>query len=512
ARRRSVPVAPELLDIVMPSLLGTGRFGWLPADDGECTPLLDDRDPPWQLILRGVDQGSHVRLSAELERIAARDSRDEADAEPDDTAPIETRSLATVRIAYVNGWLVFDDRVGRLTDPKTHFPWLAMLRSEKPLDLPRDLIDQAMTEMAEVPGLPTVRLPNSLAWPIVTGVPEPYLECQIKGGRCLAMPRFAYEDRRLHPNDPSESWADETRRRLVRRDRDAEIEQLAQLYGWLGHGDLPTAGGEIELPLDRFADLVTRLHETGWRVEAEGRSVRSSGGFTARVSSGIDWFDLAGTMDFGEQSAELPALLDASRRANGFVQLDDGSVGLLPKAWLERFAPLRHLGTASTRDDTGSIRFERHQALVLDALLAAAPAVEIDTRFAEIRQRLHAFDGLEPDPGPETFQGTLRPYQELGLAWMGWLAELGLGGCLADDMGLGKTIQVLAYLEQRRLARAETTPPRDAARTSLLVVPRSLLHNWIEEARRFTPELSIHLHHGADRRKRWPDEPSDVVL
>ena len=58
-------------------------------------------------------------------------------------------------------------------------------------------------------------------------------------------------------------------------------------------------------------------------------------------------------------------------------------------------------------------------------------------------------------PTPKTFQGTLRPYQEIGFSWLQFVAKAGIGACLADDMGLGKTVQmiaVLAYQQVNKLA------------------------------------------------------------
>ena len=91
----------------------------------------------------------------------------------------------------------------------------------------------------------------------------------------------------------------------------------------------------------------------------------------------------------------------------------------------------------------------------------------------------------------------LRPYQQQGLAWLRFLAELGLGACLADDMGLGKTIQVLALLlyNQQNKTKKKTKP-------SLLIVPASLLSNWRKEAERFTPSLNLTFLHPAETERR----------
>lgn len=96
---------------------------------------------------------------------------------------------------------------------------------------------------------------------------------------------------------------------------------------------------------------------------------------------------------------------------------------------------------------------------------------------------------------PASFQGQLRPYQKTGLSWMNFLDRFGLGACLADDMGLGKTIQLIALLLHER----ETATAKHAIGPSLLVVPTSVVSNWVRELERFSPKLGVHVHHGPDR-------------
>jgi SNF2 family DNA or RNA helicase len=120
--------------------------------------------------------------------------------------------------------------------------------------------------------------------------------------------------------------------------------------------------------------------------------------------------------------------------------LGDGTFGLLPEEWLERFAPLAGLGTK----EEDHLRFRRNQASLLDALLAAQPEVRVDEMFQRVRERMRAFTGVKTAAQPAGFVGQLRDYQCEGLGWMEFLREFGFGGCLADDMGVGKTAQVLA--------------------------------------------------------------------
>jgi SNF2 family DNA or RNA helicase len=106
----------------------------------------------------------------------------------------------------------------------------------------------------------------------------------------------------------------------------------------------------------------------------------------------------------------------------------------------------------------------------------------------------------------------LRTYQRDGLGWLNFLREFRFGGCLADDMGLGKTVQVLALLEQRRqeLASGHT---EETHRPSLVVVPKSLVFNWCDEAQKFTPQLKVLNYTGKERKAgELPLADYDVIV
>ena len=99
-------------------------------------------------------------------------------------------------------------------------------------------------------------------------------------------------------------------------------------------------------------------------------------------------------------------------------------------------------------------------------------------RASGLRSEIDAGAGLEAE---------LRPYQKHGVQWLWTLRGLELGGCLADDMGLGKTIQVLAVLSLG-LKQGDRG-------TDLLVVPASLIDNWLQEIERFAPFLKVLVAH-----------------
>jgi SNF2 family DNA or RNA helicase len=114
--------------------------------------------------------------------------------------------------------------------------------------------------------------------------------------------------------------------------------------------------------------------------------------------------------------------------------------------------------------------------------------------LADLLAQLEGASGFEPLEAPGGFRGTLRPYQERGFSWLGFLHRWGLGACLADDMGLGKTIQTLALIQRDW----ESRPARQRGPT-LLICPMSVVGNWHKEAARFTPDLPVMVHHGLER-------------
>lgn len=185
------------------------------------------------------------------------------------------------------------------------------------------------------------------------------------------------------------------------------------------------------------------------------------------------------------------------------VRLGDGTYGMLPEEWLARVAPLAGMGEA----EEGHIRFRRSQAGLLDALLATQPEARFDETFRRLRDELRSFQGVAAADQPAGFVGQLRDYQREGLGWIHFLRRYSFGGCLADDMGVGKTAQVLALLETRRELRAQG----EVSRPSLVVVPRSLVFNWKEEAARFTPLLRL-LDYTGFAREEAEFDSHDVIL
>jgi len=156
-----------------------------------------------------------------------------------------------------------------------------------------------------------------------------------------------------------------------------------------------------------------------------------------------------------------------------------------------------------------SLHLPRVQAGRLEELALALPAggsFEAPERLRGFTQRLRDAGERASDAVPEALQAELRPYQREGLRWLNALAEAEVGGVLADDMGLGKTLQLIAHLLSLKESGSLTSP-------ALIVVPTSLIPNWIAESARFAPSLSLLALHGPQRAEGFAQLGTfDIVL
>jgi SNF2 family DNA or RNA helicase len=340
------------------------------------------------------------------------------------------------------------------------------------------------------------------------------VKAQQRGNRLHGRVSFDYgRETLVESDDPRGGVFSLEDRRYLLRDREAETkarERMADFGVKVLPPNYSEKQGGWDIAPTKLPRIVRELIAEGWHVEAEGKTFRNPGEIKVQVSSGIDWFELHGTVDFGGATARLPELLAALRRGDNMVKLDDGAYGMLPEEWLKKYGMLAGLGEA--HDD--HLRFKKSQVGVLDALLAAQPEAGFDETFSKAREELKRFEGIKQADPTEGFVGELRPYQKDGLGWLQFLRQFSFGGCLADDMGLGKTIQVLALLEARREERERANASEPALPPSLVVVPKSLVFNWRQEAGRFAPKLRVLDHTGQFREKETLEHFNDydVIL
>jgi hypothetical protein len=263
---------------------------------------------------------------------------------------------------------------------------------------------------------------------------------------------------------------------------------------WRSYVDDPEDALELVFALQSRDDLVVE-----WADQRRRRVHREvlADDLQMKVTDGRDWLGLQGFADVDGLAVELAALLAAVREGRRFVAVDDA-------AWVrisDRLRDQLEAVATSTWEGRGGIELSPLAGGLLDDLVEAGAELEAPPDWDVDRARVTEAVGLDP-PVPAALQANLRPYQQVGFAWLARLSHWAPGGVLADDMGLGKTIQALALL----LRRSSGGP-------ALVVAPTSVGFNWVQEAARFAPSLRARLYRDRGRGALLDDlRPGDVLV
>jgi len=207
------------------------------------------------------------------------------------------------------------------------------------------------------------------------------------------------------------------------------------------------------------------------------------------LTSNIDWFDLNIVMKFGDEIIERKKWIKAIKDGQQFIELEDGSLGLLPEEW---FAKLSSIVKVSENDKEG-LRISKMRFNILDELFDQIDNNEVIKEIEEKKKALLEYKGNESYIIPTTINAEVRPYQQQGYDWLRFLENYRLGGILADDMGLGKTLQMISLLAYAK---------QESNCFALIIVPNSLLFNWSRELQKFCPSLTYLIYHKLDRKSK----------
>ena len=212
------------------------------------------------------------------------------------------------------------------------------------------------------------------------------------------------------------------------------------------------------------------------------------------VRENIDWFDIDANVWFGDFKIAFKEIRNLIIRKKREFTLPNGEIAVIPEVWFTEYSELFSF-IEEHNDSANDVRLQKHHLSLLQELESNNLAtVQISNKLEKLRN----FQEIEDFRVPAGFGGELRPYQKAGFNWMHFLSSYNFGGCLADDMGLGKTVQTLAMLQSQKELLQEKG---EEQRTSLLVMPTSLIYNWQMEAQRFTPKLKVHVYTGTNRDK-----------
>ncbi|MFD1631187.1 DEAD/DEAH box helicase [Pseudopedobacter beijingensis] len=243
-------------------------------------------------------------------------------------------------------------------------------------------------------------------------------------------------------------------------------------------------------------DWISENHEAltqkGYLFEADTSAqkyVIGNSKIDLEIQENNDWFDINAIVYFGNYRIPFIQLKNHILNKKREFTLPNGEIAIIPEKWFSQYSNLLSFSEGSDHLTLKKL----HVGLVHDFANSELASVTMDRKL----QRLADFENIEQIDTPLNFQGTLRPYQHAGYNWFHFLQKYNFGGCLADDMGLGKTIQTLALLQKCK----EDNQKEGIHTPSLIIMPTSLIYNWINEAKKFTPEIKIYTHTGSNREK-----------
>lgn len=296
----------------------------------------------------------------------------------------------------------------------------------------------------------------------------------------------------------SESWLAaplDTRKLAMLLFSISDVASRNDLHG-LEEGSIAVRRGASSVEaVQRIVSVCSKL---GVSVQFNSQPIRSEplsiSVDTKASGSDIDWFELHPSIRCGErtiQQSEWQELLQGRllwKDENGGLvmpQMDSDQSG-----GLEALADL--LGARPEKDSQlneavhEGLQISRLEMLDWILLRRHGVQVELPAEAEALFKNLSNFDGIDSYRSPKMLNAKLRPYQEEGVAWIDFLYRHRFGACLADDMGLGKTVQTIAFLANRfESGLASRQAP------VLIVLPPSLVFNWLDEFERFAPEIQV---------------------
>ncbi len=312
----------------------------------------------------------------------------------------------------------------------------------------------------------------------------------------------------------------------VFRDLDKENESLKELTskGFIeakgrGYRYLKAQGENTQNALKMWHEFleidVERLKKCGWEIEfVKEFSISFDESSLVEVDTHEEsngWFELSFNVEVAGQKRSLVDLVAPilkefnnfdSLPQTLFIETEEDSFVTIAKKELEPVLKtiMQLFHKKEDKDKILIAPYEAHLLNVDDSIWKG------DKDLLALSKKLQNFTHIQEITPPKTFTGKLREYQQQGFNWLQFLYEFRFGGILADDMGLGKTIQTLVHLAKLKEEQKLTHP-------ALIIVPTSLIANWKNEAKEFTPDLKVLTLYGQERSDLFSQiEKSDIVI
>lgn len=260
-----------------------------------------------------------------------------------------------------------------------------------------------------------------------------------------------------------------------------------------------------EIPVYEEAGIICRI-PNWWKNKSDSLKVSVTVGNKAPSHLNFDALvDFNAELSLGGEAITVSELKKLISEAEGLAFIKGKWIEVNHEKLKETLKAYEQARKLMAQSDISMIEAMRFQLNAQKILKVPQETCELEVTNGEwlnsVVARLTHPDIIEPVASGDDFHARLRPYQERGLNWLYFMKTLGLGACLADDMGLGKTVQVIALLNHIRSRKNEKT---------LLVIPASLIGNWLSELEKFAPSLKYYVMHPSENKNFGKEDKSFI--
>lgn len=393
------------------------------------------------------------------------------------------------------GFLIIDDKIANLNIIQ-FFPLLQYIEQNGTIRVPLDKINELRDFVKNNIGIQNIDLPKEFGIKKKYIDPIPVLKIElgiIKKVSIHASILFRYADEE-HEADSNKELKNNIKSNTFKvKNKYKEQEYIKNIFSIDGIKQAEKKY-EVEIALEYFEKIANTLIEEKWLIMAKNATkdnlkVNIAKDLRLAISSEEDWFNLKSKLDFECESYSIPEIVQRIHDDGPYIILKNGSIGIVPSKWLNSMQLINSISDSAHNKD---LLIHKSQLGILEGKDIDSSLITADKNYFELKEQLKNAKFDKSITVPKTFKATLREYQKEGLSWLKFLQDTSFSGCLADDMGLGKTIQVLALLEERF---------RDDSieNDSLLVVPKSLISNWVDEIKKFTKSIDYKIYFGNNR-------------
>ena len=405
----------------------------------------------------------------------------------------ETTMEAAAPDLVLPGGFVFVNGKAAALAADAAFHWLAHFRDDGVIEAPEPDGETLLAALLNAPGAPDVDVPEELHYEDIHTVPRPGLRIRAAkesqpGGKLTGDLSFDYNGHIMAAGDPSRGHFDAATRQFVRRDTEAEkearhtLESAGLKFQRWGYGTTPA----WEIAPSKLPKVVRTLVEAGWHIEADGKTFRRPGAVAHGRGQRRGLVRTARRRGVRRHhGATCPRCWRRCAAATTWCGSDDGTYGLLPEEWLKQYRPAGRHGRGARTATSASAAPRRACWTLCWPRSRRPPATRPSRACARSCAQFHgrrsrAAAGAASWASCATISAK---------GWAGW-------SFCAASASAAAWPTTWAWARRRRCwrcsKRAGSSAPAGRRRCgpSLVVVPRSLVFNWKQEAARFTPQAA----------------------